>query len=58
MPNKPYKTSIDEVIDTVYCAFCDSEADYMITETETPICENCKNIYEIGKENQGTIENL
>ncbi len=52
------KTSIEEIVDTVYCAFCDQEADYIIAETKTPICENCKNIYELGKENQGTIENL
>ena len=39
----------------VYCAFCDNEAEYMITETKTPICEHCQEVYEIGSSNQGTI---
>jgi hypothetical protein len=40
------------------CAFCNAEAEHQIVETETPICNHCMMMYEMGKENQGTIEEI
>jgi len=40
-----------------YCAFCDTaDVENEIVETKTPICDHCAEIYNMGKENQGTID--
>jgi hypothetical protein len=39
----------------MYCGFCDNEAEYMIEGTEAPLCPHCQEMYELGKEGQGTI---
>jgi len=38
-----------------YCAICESEATHHIQDTLTPLCSTCKEVYELGKENQGKI---
>lgn len=37
--------------DTLFCAFCDMEAEYIIDNTNTPICPACKIVYISGQAN-------
>jgi len=46
------------VISINYCAFCGTEATHKIEETDTPLCYTCREVYIMGKENQGTIEDI
>ena len=34
-----------------YCAFCDNEAEWIIDNTDTPICTACKQVYICGQAN-------
>lgn len=36
---------------TVFCAFCDEEAESVIERSSCPICPNCLQIYEAGQSN-------
>ena len=41
-----------------YCSLCENGATHIITETNTPLCYTCQEAYKLGKENQGTIEEI
>jgi len=32
-----------------HCQFCDCEAEYIIVDTNSPICSACKDVYECGQ---------
>jgi len=34
-----------------YCVFCKNEAEYLIEDTNTPICPACKIVYQSGQAN-------
>lgn len=34
-----------------FCAFCEMEAEYIISGTNTPICPACKQVYAAGQAN-------
>ena len=51
-----YKVTGDKVL---YCAFCQSEADSVIVETDTPICNSCLDVYQCGQASpESTFEEL
>jgi hypothetical protein len=39
----------------IYCAFCDNEAEYVIDNTNTPICNACKEVYICGQVNPNAV---
>ncbi|MEE9539958.1 MAG: hypothetical protein V3V85_00510 [Candidatus Thorarchaeota archaeon] len=32
-----------------HCAFCEAEATHIIEQTNTPICQSCKEVYKCGQ---------
>lgn len=37
--------------DIQFCIFCDNEAEYIIDNTQAPICPACKQVYVSGQAN-------
>jgi hypothetical protein len=35
--------------EVTFCAFCEMEAEYIIDNTQTPICPACKQVFRAGK---------
>jgi len=38
-------------METQFCIFCDNKAEYIIDNTQTPICPSCKQVYVAGQAN-------
>ena len=36
-------------MEKIYCGFCESEAAHYIKDTNTPLCDHCKMVYECGQ---------